>query len=136
MDISEQFIHGEFVIARKEYIAKIESNEASNCVDENDQKQIFKTNNNSAKFESIKDVKVEREEVDLKKYKCLSCDYATNKTQDITEHVRSVHLKIRDHKCNLCDFSASKKTNIRVHIETVHLNIRKHNCNMCDYAAT
>lgn len=61
--------------------------------------------------------------------KCPKCDYTTNWGKSkITNHIKTVHDKIKDFKCPSCDFCCSQRGNLRLHIEQVHNKIRRFSC--------
>ena len=67
------------------------------------------------------------------KHVCDHCDYSTDKTDHLKNHMNAVHLKLKPHKCNQCCFSCADRSDLKRHIRKVHEKIR-HQCQLCDYS--
>ena len=51
----------------------------------------------------------------------------------LTQHIKSVHSKIRDNHCGLCEYKSSTKSCLTQHIKSVHSKIRDNHCATCEY---
>jgi KRAB domain-containing zinc finger protein len=66
-------------------------------------------------------------------FECEFCDYKTFCKSNMTQHVRTVHDKIKDFACNRCDFRSARRANVNYHIKTVHENIKDYSCHFCNF---
>ena len=73
---------------------------------------------------------------DAKIFKCDKCDYASNESRWLKNHISAVHLGLRPYKCETCESTFTQKSHLNTHMKAVHLNIRQHSCNFCDSTFT
>lgn len=58
----------------------------------------------------------------IKPYKCEYCGRAFGKRYDLTSHIDAVHRKERPHTCNICGKTFAKRSNLTRHIQQMHAN--------------
>ena len=68
------------------------------------------------------------------RYKCLECDFSSNKKGNLTEHTRLNHGG-KKFKCDQCDFNCLTHGGLYLHQKAVHLGIR-FKCTQCSYEGT
>ena len=67
--------------------------------------------------------------LDVKKFKCNECNFASISRSLLAQHVKSVHDKVKDHKCDICDYAGSKWNSLLFHTRRHH-----DRCPGCDEA--
>lgn len=69
----------------------------------------------------------------MKKWACSDCDKVYSAKKDLTNHVNSVHLKLKPYKCELCPSKFTQEFSLKVHIRNKHENSPKeYNCVQCE----
>ena len=76
----------------------------------------------------------------MKPYCCPYCDYKSDRSDKLGDHIRGRHTGERPYKCDQCDYSAAIKLTLKRHKQT-HKKIEKvtpknailHKCPHCDY---
>lgn len=71
-----------------------------------------------------------------KLYQCKVCEYSSVHSNNVKDHEKAIHHKIRDFSCNVCDYKASHKMTVVHHIKGVHLKIKEYSCQHCDFQAS
>ena len=56
---------------------------------------------------------------DAKQFNCEKCVYTSNKKENLQQHVRSVHEKVKE-TCETCGKNFSDKPNLNKHIKNKH----------------
>ena len=64
--------------------------------------------------------------------RCHLCEYQSERSFAVKEHIKFKHLKVPKLKCEQCDFTANRKSEIRTHVQTVHEGI-KAKCSSCSF---
>lgn len=72
----------------------------------------------------------------LNKYKpfhCLQCNFQTAFNYNLTQHIKTVHKKLKEFTCMVCNKSYSTNTVLRVHMR-IHTGVKPYKCEECDAA--
>ncbi|KAF5298636.1 hypothetical protein FQR65_LT09732 [Abscondita terminalis] len=67
------------------------------------------------------------------KFKCVDCGGRFNSNAALSQHIITVHTKIKDHVCETCGKRFSSQTSMRVHMKS-HSDKRLYPCKLCNYA--
>ena len=51
---------------------------------------------------------------------CDICQTAWPSTQNLNNHIKTIHKKQRDYKCTICDKAFGHQTYLKLHIRRVH----------------
>ena len=70
----------------------------------------------------------------LKRYKCILCDYTTNKRCSMINH-RTTHFPEKPVACSLCNFRCKRQDLLEKHMR-VHTKEKRFQCKLCDFATT
>jgi len=62
---------------------------------------------------------VKRVHLKIRKYKCSFCTHSTATTQEMSGHVKMVHMKEKEN-CKLCSAKLSNKQSLKRHLRLVH----------------
>ena len=65
------------------------------------------------------------------KYSCQKCDFTTEQTSIMINHLKDVHEKT-DFNCKQCDFKATQEDDLKMHDESAHKNT-EFLCEQCDF---
>lgn len=71
-------------------------------------------------------------EVRRKDFQCSTCKVAFSQKSHLTQHVKTVHEKIRPYKCESCPRAFGKRYDLISHVDAVHKKERPHACKYCD----
>ena len=71
----------------------------------------------------------------LKSYKCDQCEYAATQPIHLTQHINSVHEKLKPFQCDQCNHKSASRSSLKSHISQVHDGVKPFKCDQCDYAA-
>ena len=52
-------------------------------------------------------------------YQCSICLYKSPRKSNVSQHVKTVHQRIKDFACHLCSYKSSRKSNLANHVKTV-----------------
>ncbi len=88
-------------------------------------------------------------------FACQECDYSTLRKSNLTQHVKTVHERIKDFACDRytqiilffksilillceiefcrCEYRSARRSNVVYHIKTVHENIKDFLCQFCNF---
>lgn len=66
-----------------------------------------------------------------KEFSCPSCPVSFSQKSHLTQHIRTVHEKIRPYKCEHCKRAFGKRYDLLSHVDAVHKKERPHACNLC-----
>lgn len=67
-----------------------------------------------------------------KEFQCDICKVAFSQKSHLTQHVKTVHEKIRPYKCDQCTRAFGKRYDLISHIDAVHKKERPHGCPYCN----
>lgn len=67
------------------------------------------------------------------KHECLTCGKVFKLAAYLQAH-NKIHLGMPGCVCDICGFTASRKQNISNHIKTLHMNVRDYLCSQCPKA--
>jgi len=68
-----------------------------------------------------------------KRYECEQCDYKTNHSSDMHNHIKCKHDGVK-YPCQQCGYQATQPSNLMRHIKSIHDGV-KYPCQQCDYQA-
>ena len=85
---------------------------------------------NSTNFKSCHENVTSNPEV--AKFSCQSCEYATDKKQQLEEHSRISHPIERAHDCQQCEFESTSKSDLDDHILRKHPMPVHFKCDLCE----
>ena len=71
-----------------------------------------------------------------REFKCSICPYQAVLKNNLNQHIRTVHDKVRNHICKICGYAASRGYNLRIHMKHMHDKIKDNICEECGYAAS
>ena len=66
----------------------------------------------------------------VKIYHCDSCEYQAKERRTLRKHRMTVHEGIR-FSCDLCDHQATRNSSLKIHKDTVHFGVKRYKCNVC-----
>lgn len=69
-------------------------------------------------------------------YQCSICLYKSPRKSNVSQHVKTVHQRIKDFACPLCSYKSSRKSNLANHVKTVHENIKDFSCRYCEFKSS
>lgn len=55
-------------------------------------------------------------------YQCSICLYKSPRKSNVSQHVKTVHQRIKDFACHLCSYKSSRKSNLANHVKTVSIH--------------
>ena len=64
--------------------------------------------------------------------KCLHCEAFFSRKDNLTRHIKSVHLQIKENMCHLCDRQFLSKVELKDHQLVQDCNKKVFNCKICD----
>ena len=71
-----------------------------------------------------------------KKHLCERCSFSTSRKQNLNNHVKGFHDKIREFACGQCSYNAPTLNTLKLHIKAIHNKIKDFACDHCAYKAT
>lgn len=69
------------------------------------------------------------------KYNYETCSKSFRTKNQLDEHMKSVHLKVKDIECYICLKMFSRQSSFKKHLN-IHLNFKPHSCELCFKAFT
>lgn len=65
-------------------------------------------------------------------FDCQICGTSFSQKSHLTQHLRTVHEKLRPHKCQQCPMAFAKRYDLNSHVDAVHSKERPHRCEECN----
>ena len=69
-----------------------------------------------------------------KTFPCSFCPKSLNSNTMLKEHINGVHLNLRPYKCDSCEFATAYSTTLREHKKVAHGN-QRYDCPHCNHSA-
>ena len=98
------------------------------------QEDIFNEKENTMDY--VKGIKRKRIVVhnnDDGKFSCQDCDYKTNQSSHLKQHVEGIHEGVC-YKCEQCDYKGTTRSDLKRHVENRHNGIF-YSCDQCSHKA-
>ncbi|XP_012275128.1 uncharacterized protein LOC105696893 isoform X2 [Orussus abietinus] len=73
--------------------------------------------------------------LNMKPYRCKSCDFATVTVSNVRCHIRKSHLKIKPFECHICKKKYVTAVLLDEHLNT-HTGAKPFHCKICDFASS
>ena len=64
------------------------------------------------------------------------CTYEASRKNYLTEHIRSVHDKIKKFKCDYCSYQTTSNSSLTKHVCSVHNQAKPYSCEQCNFQGT
>ncbi len=75
----------------------------------------------------------QQEPTHQEEFECVECDYKTFRKSNLTQHVKTVHQRVKDFGCDRCEYRSARRSNVAYHIKTVHENVKDYECSFCNF---